>query len=234
MAAESLVFYRSFWATLEKIPNEGDRCKMLSAIMSYGLDDAEPVLEYPLDALWEAIKPQIDANKKRRENGSKGGRPAKEVEPEAEPEAPDAAEEKTIGYEDKNHRLSGAKPNVNVNDNVNVNVNDNDNTHSTRAARFTAPTPDQVSEYVAERGYTGFDVEHFIDYYTANGWRVGKNPMKDWRAAVRNWQKNGFSTAARSSPATGKGTNFTQRKDDFNAIAERIMANQAKAGGNSA
>ena len=33
------------------------------------------------------------------------------------------------------------------------------------------------------------DAERFVDYYTANGWKVGKNPMKDWKAAVRNWER---------------------------------------------
>ena len=34
------------------------------------------------------------------------------------------------------------------------------------------------------------DAVRFVDYYTANGWKVGKNPMKDWRAAVRTWERD--------------------------------------------
>lgn len=52
--------------------------------------------------------------------------------------------------------------------------------------RFSPPTLEQVKSYCEEKGYT-VDPERFVDYYTANGWRVGKNPMKDWKAAVRNW-----------------------------------------------
>ena len=54
-------------------------------------------------------------------------------------------------------------------------------------ARFTPPTADEVKSYAIERGYTGFNAELFLAYYESNGWKVGRNPMKDWKAAVRNW-----------------------------------------------
>lgn len=57
---------------------------------------------------------------------------------------------------------------------------------TTTRQRFTPPSADDVRAYATEKGYT-IDPEAFVDYYTANGWKVGKNPMKDWRAAVRTW-----------------------------------------------
>ena len=54
--------------------------------------------------------------------------------------------------------------------------------------RFTPPTVDEVRAYCTEKGYP-VDAERFVDYYTSNGWMVGKNKMKDWRAAVRTWAK---------------------------------------------
>lgn len=54
------------------------------------------------------------------------------------------------------------------------------------ASRFSAPSVDEVRAYAQEKGYN-IDPEHFVDYYTSNGWRVGRNPMKDWRATVRTW-----------------------------------------------
>ena len=54
--------------------------------------------------------------------------------------------------------------------------------------RFTAPTKEEVMAYCKERN-NRVDPERFIDYYTANGWRVGKNPMKDWKAAIRTWER---------------------------------------------
>ena len=54
--------------------------------------------------------------------------------------------------------------------------------------RFTPPTPKQVSEYASEKGYI-MDSERFCDFYASKGWMVGKNKMKDWKAAVRNWNR---------------------------------------------
>lgn len=52
--------------------------------------------------------------------------------------------------------------------------------------RFIPPTVDEVMEYCTEKGYH-VDPDRFVNFYTSNGWRVGKNPMKDWKAAVRTW-----------------------------------------------
>ena len=56
-----------------------------------------------------------------------------------------------------------------------------------RASRFTPPTLSEVQAYCQERG-KGVDPERWYNYYTANGWMVGKNKMKDWKAAVRTWE----------------------------------------------
>lgn len=53
---------------------------------------------------------------------------------------------------------------------------------------FRPPTLQDVKDYIHEKGYT-INAERFIDYYTSNGWMVGKNKMKDWRAAARNWRE---------------------------------------------
>lgn len=58
----------------------------------------------------------------------------------------------------------------------------------TRARCFTPPTLDDVLAYVRERG-SDVDPQRFLDFYASKGWMVGKNPMKDWKAAVRTWEK---------------------------------------------
>lgn len=79
--------------------------------------------------------------------------------------------------------------------------------------RFTPPTLEEVQAYCLERNNT-IDPQHFIDYYTSNGWLVGKNKMKDWKAAVRTWERNGYSKK------DNKPINQTaQELDDFYAMA---------------
>lgn len=55
--------------------------------------------------------------------------------------------------------------------------------------KFKKPTLDEVQQYCLERN-NNISAEKFIDYYESNGWKVGRNSMKDWKAAIRNWEKN--------------------------------------------
>ena len=57
-----------------------------------------------------------------------------------------------------------------------------------RAPRFTPPTVGEVREYCDQRG-NDVDPEQFVDFYAAKGWKVGREPMKDWKAAVRTWEQ---------------------------------------------
>lgn len=54
---------------------------------------------------------------------------------------------------------------------------------------FTPPTVEEVREYCQSRN-NFVDPERFVDFYAAKGWMVGKNKMKDWKAAVRTWERN--------------------------------------------
>lgn len=83
--------------------------------------------------------------------------------------------------------------------------------------RFTAPTVEDVRAYCLEKGYH-IDADRFVDYYTSNGWMVGRTHMKDWKAAVRTW--------ARKDSKEDKKTNniflqmledeYGQNTDNFN------------------
>ena len=60
---------------------------------------------------------------------------------------------------------------------------------SNTIGRFTPPSVEQVTEYCKERN-NNVDPQSFVDFYTAKGWMVGKNKMRDWKAAVRTWEQN--------------------------------------------
>lgn len=84
--------------------------------------------------------------------------------------------------------------------------------------RFTAPTLEEVKEYCAERK-NGVDAERFVNYYTANGWKVGKNPMKDWKAAVRSWERNDFG-----KPKTAETERSFDLDEFFNAAVDKARS----------
>jgi hypothetical protein len=198
---DSFVFYASFYEAISNLPGE-TQLEVYNALCKYALLGELPEASPIAKAMLTVMRPAVDAASARYEasvaNGKKGGRPKKE---NLEKPSPNLK-----GLETENL----AKPiyylNVNVNDNDNVNGNDNDKVTEIRAAkpprtRFTPPSIDEVRAYCQERG-NGVDAERFIDYYNANGWRVGKNAMKDWRAAVRTWEKNGY----------GNGGNYSNKK----------------------
>lgn len=55
--------------------------------------------------------------------------------------------------------------------------------------RFTKPTIEEVQAYCQERN-NNVDAQKWFDYYSSNGWKVGRNPMKDWKASVRTWERS--------------------------------------------
>lgn len=81
--------------------------------------------------------------------------------------------------------------------------------------RFTAPSFEDVKAYCEERK-NNVDPERFINYYTANGWKVGKNPMKDWKAAVRSWERNVFG-----KPKTAETEHSFDFDEFFSLAVER-------------
>ena len=61
-----------------------------------------------------------------------------------------------------------------------------------KTKRFIKPTIKEIKDYCLERK-NNVDVNKFFNYYEANGWKVGKNPMKDWQACVRTWEGNNYN-----------------------------------------
>lgn len=83
---------------------------------------------------------------------------------------------------------------------INNIINNNNNTNNKKEredksspkkdnGRFVKPTIQEIQAHILEKGYT-FDAEAFYAHYESNGWKVGKNPMKDWKAACTTWHKN--------------------------------------------
>ena len=181
MEIDSIVVYRSFVRAIRKIENREERLQAYEAMFDYGFDHLEEELDGCVGIALELIKPQLDANFQRKMNGKQGGRPS-EKPMVIEEENRRLSKQKTDGYVNK-------KPNVNVNVNVNDNVNANENVNvNVKSKRFNAPSLEDVRAYCDERK-NSVDPERFIDFYTSKGWKVGSQPMKDWKAAVRTWER---------------------------------------------
>jgi hypothetical protein len=67
-------------------------------------------------------------------------------------------------------------------------------------SHFQKPTLEEISLYCRERN-NNVDPEQFFNYYESNGWKVGKNPMRDWKAAIHTWEKRVKEIPARKREA---------------------------------
>ncbi len=82
-----------------------------------------------------------------------------------------------------------------------VSDSDGEKTDKPKRKKFTIPTVEEVEDYCFERN-NKVDAEMFVDFYSSKGWMIGKNPMKDWKAAVRTWERkdkeNGMESQKRN------------------------------------
>ena len=169
MSRDGFVFYRSFYDAISVLPKK-NQLEIYSAVCRYAFTGEIENMTPLSAAIFTVIKPQVDANNKRYESGMKGGRPRKKT---------DGSEtEKTNGFEKE-------EPKEKEKEKEKEKDKEKDK-EKPKVTRFHAPTVQEVNEYAAEKGYR-VNGERFVSYYESNGWKVGKNPMKDWRAAVRTW-----------------------------------------------
>ena len=97
----------------------------------------------------------------------------------------------------------------------NYKINNDSTNHQSNNKKFVKPTYEEVNLYCNERG-NNVDAQAFVDFYTSNGWKVGNNPMKDWKAAVRTWEKrDNKKKPAQPAP---------QKKESYFEHNNRLMA----------
>ena len=97
---------------------------------------------------------------------------------------------------------------------------------TTKRKRFEKPTLSEIKQYCIERG-NKVDAQHFFDYYESNGWKVGKNSMKNWQAAVRTWERSEYR-----KPATTKKSNTEQTLDAIYKVMNESEVEYGESGCN--
>ena len=108
----------------------------------------------------------------------------------------------------KKEKIPPAPPEEEKNKNTYTPTNTSVCTPTAKNGVFVPPSVEEAQAYIAEKGYS-VDAERFVDFYTAKGWVVGKSPMKDWKAAVRTWERdkqNAISTGTVVSFGVKSGT----------------------------
>lgn len=177
----------SYYEAIRDLPDE-ERLAIYDAILDFGFGNDPAPLPPLLNGYFSLIKPTLERSirfeRKQRANGEKGGRPSEPKNNLAE------TQNKPRNNPDETQSDFGENLDIDVDVDVANEIDIDIEKHADkprRAARFTPPSFEEVQRYCAERR-NGVDPQRFVDYYTSNGWKVGRNQMKDWKAAVRTWE----------------------------------------------
>lgn len=212
MARDSFVFYRSFYEALQNVPKK-HRTEVYEAVFEYAFESREPSLSGVPRALWELIRPQLDASQKRYENAKKGAEYGKMG---GRPRKKDENKKPLKGYEPKTL-------NVNVNDNVNENVNVNVNAPAAGSDTHI-PTFDEIALFCNQHNIKT-DIKKFIQYNEGKGWSM------EWTSALALWvQKD--KDKKKEDRSKNRFNNFENSEQyDFEAIERAAL--QRYMGGDS-
>lgn len=178
MKRDSFVFYRSFKTVFDDLP-ETDALALFKALLDYALDGQETQLSGHLHTIFELIRPQIDSNNRKYNNGKSGGRPSAKPKP------------------NDNQNITGTKPPENQNG-TKTQPNANDNVHSlvagsckdintaTTAAGGKADYPKDIDALIQEAAKRAYlmsveEAARFINDGQSSGWTIDGRPVKNWR-----------------------------------------------------
>ena len=156
-------YYETFETIIEKIKDIEEREWLRKVIIQYGLHGIEPETLYSeaLEIAWTICKDLIDQQHHRREVNA-ANRAGKKAEPATNKEnlaAEPQPEEKPT------QEIQQEKP---------------------KRKNFVKPTVEEIAAFCKEKKYT-VNAQQFFNYYESNGWKIGRNAMKSWQAAVQNW-----------------------------------------------
>ncbi|MDY4755259.1 MAG: DUF6291 domain-containing protein [Candidatus Faecousia sp.] len=199
MAKPGVMFYFEIRPCIKRLTLE-EKGQLFEAILDYGEFGAIPKVDGAVGVAWDFIQQRLDRDTGRydeRVEQTKYAVAVREAKkkgiqlPPFEKWRLLSDEERERLLSDDNERYPNSTSNSTSNSTTISNSTENKESVADKpptSYRFSPPSVADVLAYCTENGYH-VDPERFVDFYTSNGWRVGKNPMKDWKAAVRSWER---------------------------------------------
>ena len=198
MADRTFIVYDEIKDTLDEMTDE-EIGKLFRGMVDYHVTGEEPDLKGGLKFAFIPIRQQMDRDddkwnrtrEARAEAGRKGGAPKGNQNAQKDEENK-RKQTKQANVCFASEKQTKQAVNVNVNEDVNVDVNvdvsGKEKEKKKTDKRFSPPTINEVIGYCLERN-NAVNPERFYDFYESKGWMVGKNKMKDWKAAIRSWEQ---------------------------------------------
>lgn len=201
MGKPGIMLYFELRPCIEQM-NPQEKAEMLDALMDYGEYGQTPELSEKLRMLWPLVRQKLDRDTDRYERTVNRNQYALYSRYAARNNQPKLSydqwkEQQNLPVvvhgspvEEKADQTTNYKPQTTDYKLQTANSKLQTITAEPSATRpvFSPPTREDITVYCREMGYS-MDADSFLDYYEANGWVIGKSPMKDWRAAVRRWQR---------------------------------------------
>lgn len=185
--ADKFTFFASYYEAIEELDDK-TRLKVYDMICRYALYGEIIESENPIEkSLFTIIKPFIDSSEKRRSGGRKGGLSKKQSKIQEDNQGSLQGSLQASLQNDDKVAYENDVSNKNKNKNKNMNKNMKENMKENKRGGFSPPTLSEVQAYCKERN-NNVDAETFVNFYQSKDWYVGKNKMKDWKAAVRTWE----------------------------------------------
>lgn len=208
MAIEYFCCYHSYRKKCEKLTDQ-ELGRLFRALLMYSETGERQELAGRESIAFDFIADDIDRAKeayeekcrKNRENGLRANGTDRN---RSVPNAPQSKEEEKDKNKDKDKPLKGGN----------------------MREKFSPPSLQEVTDYCRERG-NGVDPERFVDFYAAKGWKVGSQPMKDWKAAVRTWEKRN-EEKKRAQPSRGIKLSEAEKPVDHSSEFARMDRYLAK------
>lgn len=192
--AMKFTWFQSFTDTMLAMEDDYTPEEILTffkAVVLYGTYGIEPTFDdRGLRSEFRGVKADIDHSINARTN-NKGGRPPKKTAWKTG--VSEVSETDNGGSDVENPQKPTVTPSTEIH--IQSNTYTSAEKKNIKKKRFEPPTLEQVKTHVSEKGYA-FDPESFIAHYESNGWKVGRNPMRDWKAACRTWAKNGYGSSS--------------------------------------
>lgn len=202
---------RNIWGAAIETLSDAEAGRLMKALWKYTMSGEQANLSGAEKGIFALILMTLnqdeeqanDISKKRAEAGAIGGKQRVANQANANFASDEQANQANALIRNKNKEKE----------------KDKDNKENNK--RFTPPSLEEVTSYCLERG-NGINAQTFIDFYSSKGWRVGNQPMKDWKACIRTWEQRD-----RKPSKTVSAQNYEQR--DYSGEQDEAMKRMLKA-----
>lgn len=193
-------FYSSYYEAVKQLPKK-EQVNVILAICGYALMDEEPELTGTSKAIFDLMRPMVQESLELEDKESVRKRLNREYNQRyrerkrdeflaSQKSHADLTQTSRTSHDDLTREIpppsSPLKPPINP---PKERISKDIPKKSPPASVFVPPSVEDVRAYCLER-CNGINPEQFVDFYSSKGWMIGKNKMKDWRAAVRTWERS--------------------------------------------